>query len=55
MFWNTTGNGVSHTSICSGNGKMVHIPKNGNTAKEVTYKGNAYWEPRFVCAKRYWS
>ena len=55
MFWNTSGSGVSHTTICSGSGKMIHAPKTGDVVKEVSYKGNSYWEPRFVSAKRYWS
>ena len=54
MFWNTSGNGVSHTTICSGNGNMIHAPKTGDVVKEVAYKGNSYYEPRFVNAKRYW-
>ena len=55
MFWNTMGSGVGHTTICSGNGKMIHAPTSGQNVKEVTYKGNNYWEPKFVSAKRYWS
>ena len=55
MFWNTMGDGVGHTTICSGSGKMIHAPTSGQNVKEVTYKGNNYWEPKFVTAKRYWS
>ena len=55
MFWNTMGSGVGHTTICSGNGKMIHAPTTGQNVKEVTYKGNNYWEPRYVSSKRYWS
>jgi cell wall-associated NlpC family hydrolase len=46
MFWNCDGSGTpSHTTICVGNGKMIHAPNKGQNVKEVTYKGNAYWEP----------
>ena len=55
MFWNTSGSGVSHTSICVGGGQMIHAPKPGDKVKQVTYLGNSYWVPRFVSAKRYWS
>ena len=55
MFWNTNGKGVSHTTICVGNGKMIYAPQPGQNVKQVMYKGNAYWEPKFVTARRYWS
>ena len=55
MFWNTSGSGVSHTSICIGDGYMIHAPQPGQKVKKVMYRGTGYWEPRFVTAKRYWS
>ena len=54
MFWNTDGSGVSHTSIYVGSGKMVHAPKPNDYVKEVA-SSSSYWDPKFVCAKRYWS
>ena len=54
MFWNTGGNGVSHTTIYIGNGRMIHAPKTGDVVKEVD-SSSSYWDPKFVNAKRYWS
>ena len=55
MFWNTSGNGVSHTTVCIGNGYMIHASSSAGKVIKTMYKGNTYWEPRFVTAKRYWS
>ena len=57
MFWrcdDSNKNAITHTSICTGNGKMIHAPKPGDVVKEVQYKGVDYWESRFASAKRYW-
>ena len=53
MFWNTDGNGVSHTSIYIGGGKMIHAPKPNDYVKEVP-SSSSYWDPKYVNAKRYW-
>ena len=54
MFWNTGGNGVSHTTVYIGGGRMIHAPKTGDVVKEVA-SSSSYWDPKFVNAKRYWS
>ena len=54
VFFNTSGSGVSHVGIYTGNGKMIHAPKTGDVVKEVTIHNNSYWTPKFVTAKRYY-
>ena len=53
MFWNTSGNKVSHTSIFMGNGQMIHAPLPGKNVKLVSYNTN-YWKNRYVTGRRYW-
>ena len=55
MFWNTSGSGVSLTTICVGDGYMIYVPNSGDEVKIVMYYGNPHWEQIFVTAKRYWS
>ena len=54
VFYNTSGSGVSHVGIYTGNGKMIHAPKTGDVVKEVSIHNNSYWTPKFVTAKRYY-
>jgi cell wall-associated NlpC family hydrolase len=54
VFFNTSGSGVSHVGIYTGNGKMIHAPKTGDVVKEVTIHNNSYWTPKFVTARRYY-
>ena len=53
MFWNTSGSGVSHTTVYVGGGQMIHAPKTGDVVKQVA-SSSSYWDPRFVNARRYW-
>ena len=56
MFWNTSGKGVSHVTICVGDGYMIDVPnKLGDKVIVIKYKDNRYWEKVFVGVRRYWS
>ena len=53
MFWGSSS--VEHTTICIGNGQMIHAPQDNELVKIATYEGNSYWIPRFKGARRYWN
>ena len=52
LFYNTSGQGVSHVGIYIGGGQMVHAPKPGDVVKQVSMQ-SSYWTSRFVRARRY--
>lgn len=54
VFYNTSGSGVSHVGIYTGNGKMIHAPKTGDVVKEVSIHNNSYWTPKYVTGRRYY-
>ena len=51
VFFNTSGEGVSHVGIYVGGGKMIHSPSSGKTVS-VTSINSSYYSSRFVTAKR---
>ena len=52
IFSSTDGTGnVTHVSIYSGNGKMIHAPRSGKNVEEVSMN-TTYWNNTYVGARR---
>lgn len=51
VFFNTTGSGISHVGIYSGNGMFIHSPLSGSSVC-YTNMNSPYYSGRFVTARR---
>lgn len=51
LFYNTSGNGISHVAIYYGNGKIIHAQSTDGVSFSDFFD-DSYWYNRFVGAKR---
>lgn len=51
LFYNTSGNGISHVAIYIGNNQMIHAASE-KTDVTITSINHSYWKPRLVKAQR---
>ena len=52
LFFNTSGNSISHVAIYMGRDKFIHAP---STGKKVSFSSlnNPYWKKRYICVVTY--
>jgi len=52
VFFNTSGNRISHVAIYIGNDTFIHAP---STGKKVSFSSinNPYWKKRYICVVTY--
>lgn len=51
VFFNTSGNRISHVGLYIGNNRFIHAPRSGKNI-EITSMSNAYWSKRYITARR---